>query len=94
MAYMIAPPSPIYTNSLPIGAEERAFQLQHLALIGLAATDSNLEVRNLDGAMGSLFEVMARLAEELAGDVEYLQHSLRAKTAKADPATPRPGKGR
>jgi hypothetical protein len=68
--------SPIYTNGLPIGTEGKATQIRHLALIGIAAGDSVMNVKGLDGAMCSLFEVIARLAEEVEADLQSRPQGL------------------
>jgi hypothetical protein len=63
-------PLPIYSNGHEIDAEDKAIQLRHLALIGLAASDSRFNIKHLDTAYVSLFEVMAALADEVAQEVE------------------------
>lgn len=67
---------PIYTNGLPIGPEGKATQIRHLALIGIAASDSVMNVKDLDCAMWSLFEVIARLAEEVEDDLQAKPEGL------------------
>ncbi len=64
------PAAPIYNNNRPLDAEDKVAQIRHLAVIGIAATDSNLNVAHLDDAMRSLFEVIIRLAEEVNSEIE------------------------
>ncbi len=65
----VSSPSPIYSNGAGLDAEDKATQLRHLALIGLAAMDSNMNVLHLNEAMQGLFEVMHRLAGEVEEEV-------------------------
>jgi hypothetical protein len=66
----IPTPSAIYTNNRQLDAEDKVDQIRHLALIGIAANDSNMNVAHLDDAMCSLFEVIIRLAQEVNSELE------------------------
>jgi hypothetical protein len=77
------PPSPIYVSGRSVSTEDKACQLRHLALIGLAASDTSLGVAHLDSAFGSLFEVMARLAEEVSYDLDLAATTERNARASA-----------
>jgi hypothetical protein len=70
-------PQPVYENGLYQTRDEVAGQLRHLALIGIAATESLTTVRNKGDAMISLFEIMARLADEVAEGIEDLRGQLK-----------------
>lgn len=54
-----------YPNSMDSTALNKANQLHQLAKIGIAATDSNTTLAHPDAALSALFEVMARLADEV-----------------------------
>lgn len=69
--------SAIYTNDRIVDAEDKSTQLRHLALIGLAAADSNMNIKHIDCAFQSLFEVIARLAEEVTEEVAYMKVQLK-----------------
>jgi hypothetical protein len=69
-------PSAIYTNGLPREADDKSTQIRHLALGAMAASNSNIAVAHLDVAMISVFEVVARLAEEVTEEVEHLRGQL------------------
>ncbi|GGF77015.1 hypothetical protein SAMN05216376_11234 [Mameliella alba] len=53
-----------------IGPENKAYQIANLAKAGLAASDSLVNLQDVPGTLGSVFEVIAQLCEELARDVE------------------------
>ncbi len=64
-------PSEIYASDRPIDPiDERIAQIRHLAIIGIAAIGSNMNMKNLDDAMFSLFEVIARLASEIEDEID------------------------
>lgn len=72
-------PAPIYDNGRALDTEDKAAQLRKLALIGIAATDSNMNLLHLDEAIQGLFEVMHRLAGEVEDEVaEMKRHATRA----------------
>lgn len=72
-------PAPIYDKGSALETEDKAAQLRKLALIGIAATDSNMNLLHLDDAMQGLFEVMHRLAGEVEDEVaEMKRHATRA----------------
>jgi hypothetical protein len=74
-------PVPIYANgSAATDTESKAAQLRQLALIGIAATDTAMNLNNLEGAFQGLFEVMHRLAGEVEEEVEDMRR-LAAKVA-------------
>ena len=62
-------PVPIYGYDHPLTAEDRAAQIRGLSIIGLASTSSAFSFCNFDVALGSLFEVIARLADEIEGEL-------------------------
>ena len=66
-------PSRIYETSAEYRPEDGAAQLRNLAIIGIAASETVMNVCGKDDAMISLFEVMARLAEEVADGVAELR---------------------
>jgi hypothetical protein len=63
-------PALIYTNNRPLSPGDKATQIRHLALIGIAASDSVNNVKGIDSAFESLFEVIARLADEVQCELE------------------------
>lgn len=52
-----------------IGPENKAHQIANLAKAGLAASDSLVNLQDVPGTLGSVFEVIAQLCEELARDI-------------------------
>lgn len=52
-----------------IGPESKAYQIANLAKAGLAASDSMLKIEDVPGTLGSVFEVIAQLAEELGREI-------------------------
>ncbi len=66
-------PEPIYSNGRKLGPEDKAMQLRQLALIGLAASDSNMNLLHIDDAFPALFEVMHRLASEVEEEITEMQ---------------------
>ncbi len=58
-------PPAYLTGHLRQTPEGMAGQLRHLAKIGLAANDSNLNIEHMDASFEALFEVMHRLAFDL-----------------------------
>lgn len=60
----------IYDHDQPLSAEDRATQIRHLALIGIAGSDSIWKVRRINDCYRSLFEVIARLAHEIEDDLD------------------------
>lgn len=66
----LAPQTRIYVSARPMSPADRASQIRHLALIGLAATGSELNLRDHAPAFVSLFEVIHRLADELEDEME------------------------
>jgi len=60
----------IYDHDQPLSAEDRAKQIHHLALIGIAWSDSVWNVRRINDCYRSLFEVIARLAHEIEDDLD------------------------
>lgn len=59
------PQSRIYDCGAIMKAQDRATQIRHLALIGLAGSDSVYPIKDIKAAYVSLFEVIARLADEI-----------------------------
>lgn len=55
----------LYPDSPDNTALNKANQLHQLAKIGIAATDSNTTLAHPDASFSALFEVMARLADEV-----------------------------
>lgn len=64
------PQTRIYATSRPMEPYDRATQIRHLALIGLAATATDANLRDHAPAFCSLFEVIHRLADELEDELE------------------------
>lgn len=62
------PYADLYTGARPFCAEDRATQIRHLSLIGIAAQGSDSFLRDLPAAYHSLFEVIHRLAGEIEGE--------------------------
>lgn len=61
---MKAPYNP-YASDVTLSVEDRVTQIRHLAVIGLAATNSTWNIRRPLDCFVSLFEVIARLADEI-----------------------------
>lgn len=75
-------PAPIYaTGSAATETDDKAAQLRKLALIGIAATDTNMNLQNLEAAFQGLFEVMHRLAGEVEEEVEEMKSLARPTAA-------------
>lgn len=75
-------PAPIYANgSAAAETEDKAAQLRKLALIGLAAADTSMNLKYLDEAFQGLFEVMHRLAGEIEEEVDEMKRLARQKAA-------------
>jgi hypothetical protein len=70
-------PEPIYANGRKLEPEDKAGQLRQLALIGLAARDSNMNLMHIDEAFQGLFEVMHRLAGEVEEEIAEMQRVSR-----------------
>lgn len=64
------PNARIYQTDFIVGPQDKAAQIRHLARIGIAATATNANVRDLHTSLASLFEVMFRLAEEVEAELE------------------------
>lgn len=77
-----ATPAPIYaTGSAAADTEDKAAQLRQLALIGIAALGTTMNLKHLDDAMLGLFEVMHRLAGEVEEEVEEMKRLARQAAA-------------
>ena len=63
-------PTPIYDTDHKVSAADKATQIRHLALIGIAASDTGNNLKDLDHAFESLFEVIAGLADEVHFELE------------------------
>lgn len=74
-------PAPIHDNGRDLDAEDKAGQLRHLALIGIAATDTNMNLRNLNEAFQGLFAVMHRLADEVEEEVSEMKRLAKRAAA-------------
>ena len=64
---------PIYQNGYTDTASSKAMRLYSLARVGVASTDSTMNVNLAEGGYCELFEVMGRLAYELSSDCEDLE---------------------
>lgn len=71
----IDPYAYIYAKARPYSAEDRATQIRHLALIGIAAQGSADFVRDLHSAYHSLFEVIHRLGGEIEDELAAARFS-------------------
>lgn len=54
-----------YASDSGLTLEDRATQIRHLSVIGLAATESAWNIRDAKRCFVSPFEVIARLADEI-----------------------------
>jgi len=72
----------IYECAHELDSQDRATQIRHLALLGIASSESAWKVRGLNHAYRSLFEVIARLTDEIEDDLE-LQAELKRKGGAA-----------
>lgn len=72
----------IYDHDDPLDTQDRARQIRHLAVLGIASGDSIWKVRQLKDAYRSLFEVIARLADEIEDDLDR-QAELKRKGGAA-----------
>jgi hypothetical protein len=68
----VAAPAPIYAHGRNLDTQDKAAQLRKLALVGIAATDSTMNLLHLDDALQGLFEVMHRLAGEVEEEVDEM----------------------
>lgn len=59
------PPYQVYNVPEILTTAAKATQVRHLAVIGLAARNSIWNLRDIDEACISLFEVIAQLAHEI-----------------------------
>ena len=66
---MSAPYLP-YAGAAPLSVEDRAAQIRHLSTIGLAATNSAWNITDPNSCFVSLFEVIARLANEIEEELD------------------------
>lgn len=57
-----------YASANGLSLEDRATQIRHLSVIGLAATESAWNIRDTRRCFVSLFEVIARLADEIENE--------------------------
>ncbi len=64
---------PIYQNNYTDTASSDALRLYSLARVGIASTDSAMNVNLAEGGYCELFEVIGRLAYELSSDCEDLE---------------------
>lgn len=64
---------PIYHNGYTDTASSKALRLYSLARVGIASTDSYMNVNLAEGGYCELFEVIGRLAYELSEDCENLE---------------------
>lgn len=44
--------------------EDRLYEIMHLATVGAASADTSLNIKHLHCSLGSLFEIIHRLASE------------------------------
>jgi hypothetical protein len=78
-------PAPIYTNgSAATDTESKAAQLRQMALIGIAATETAMNLKNLEAAFQGLFEVMHRLAGEVEEEVEEMKRLAKKVAVTGD----------
>lgn len=63
----------VYRHALPDTALDKANQLHQLAKIGIAATESDTTLAHPDAAFSALFEVMARLADEVRDELDRIE---------------------
>lgn len=68
------PHARIYASERPRDASSLVGQIRHLSLIGLAAGQTTLELRNLDAAFGTLFEVIHQLSDALEDHLDEAQN--------------------
>lgn len=68
-------PVPIYGYDRPLTAEDRAAQIRGLSIIGLASTSSSYNLCHYDIALVAVFEVIARLADEIEGELADMKPS-------------------
>lgn len=69
------PQARIYEGGAVMTAQDRATQIRHLALIGLAGSDSVYPIKDISAAYVSLFEVIARLADEIEDSFDQPQEA-------------------
>ncbi|MGX0975313.1 hypothetical protein ACSSVY_001015 [Roseovarius sp. MBR-51] len=62
-----------YTHSSDNTPLDKANQLHQLAKIGIAATESGVALAHPDAAFSALFEVMARLADEVREELDQIE---------------------
>ncbi len=74
-------PAPIYANGSALETEDKAAQLRKLALIGMAATNTNMNLLHMNEALQGFFEVMHRLAGEVEEEVEEMRRVARRAAA-------------
>lgn len=67
------PHTRLYDTDVAFSIADRCAQIRHLAMIGLAANVSIYNVRGMEDARISLFEVIHRLSDELGDEIEKLE---------------------
>lgn len=80
-------PAPIYGYDRPLTAEDRASQIRGLSILGLASTDSSYNLCHYNLALVSVFEVIARLADEIEGELadEGVRHEIAGQSEAIAP---------
>lgn len=74
-------PFPVYNSGHELDISDRTAQIRHLALIGIAARSGGDTIRDMGAAYVSLFEVIARLADEVDGEIDHLNAIRKGGTA-------------
>lgn len=64
---------PIYADGYTDSASSKAMRLYALARVGIASTDSCMNINLAEGGHCEVFEVIGRLAYELSSDCEELE---------------------
>ncbi|OJH43019.1 hypothetical protein IE00_19235 [Paracoccus sp. SM22M-07] len=64
-------------------SEERAGQIRHLSMIGIASCRTTMDLPYLDDALAALFEVIHRLADEIEDQLEDARYD-EARRARSE----------
>ena len=77
------PVDPLYATRKPQDAESKVYQIQGLAIAGLASTEPVLNLANTQLAIVATFETIARLADEVT-DILAEQESAARRARMTD----------
>jgi len=83
------PVDPLYSTGKPQDAESKVYQIQGLAIAGLAATEPGLNLSNTPLAILSTFETIGRLAGEVAetlSEVEFARQRVERSAPTVAPS--------